>query len=110
MAFLREDGEPWFVDKDVAEVLGYSKPRNTITEHCNCPELLRRPKSGPLSDTNSRGMTTIPERDLYRLIMRSKMPKAEAFDGMSGGISPLLNQKTGRHIQGEGNAESEESS
>ena len=28
-----KDGEPWFVGKDVAECLGYSKPRNAINAH-----------------------------------------------------------------------------
>ena len=27
------DGEPWFVGKDVAEVLGYSNPRKAMIDH-----------------------------------------------------------------------------
>jgi len=28
------DGEPWFVGKDVAEVLGYTDTVNAIKQHC----------------------------------------------------------------------------
>lgn len=27
------DGEPWFVAKDLAEILGYSNPRKAIIDH-----------------------------------------------------------------------------
>lgn len=27
------DGEPWFVGKDVAEILGYSNTRKSLTDH-----------------------------------------------------------------------------
>ena len=30
---INKDGEPWFVGKDVAEVLGYSRARNAISVH-----------------------------------------------------------------------------
>lgn len=30
---LTKDGEPWFVGKDVAEILGYTNPRKAIIDH-----------------------------------------------------------------------------
>jgi prophage antirepressor-like protein len=74
-----EQGEPWFVASDVAKVLGYGQPDKAIRTHCKCPKLLR-PADSPGLSINPRGMTIIPERDVYRLIMRSHLPQAEAFE------------------------------
>jgi len=58
-----EDGEPWFVAADVAEVLGYANSRKAVADHCKV-----------------QALSVIPERDVYRLIMRSKLPKAQEFE------------------------------
>jgi anti-repressor protein len=72
------EGEPWFVAKDVAEVLGYNNPRDAIREHC------KHAISGGVVFSDAIGReqayTIIPERDVYRLIMRSKLPGAERFE------------------------------
>ena len=62
---IDSDGEPWFVAVDVAEALGYSKPFNAVSRHCKAATTT--PKQG------GGTMTIIPERDVYRLVMRSKM-------------------------------------
>lgn len=80
-AFSR-DGEAWFVASEVATALGYTNTRDAIAKHCKAAEncnsrdlrLLGIPCSSP------RGLSIIPERDLYRLIMRSKLKAAEAFE------------------------------
>ena len=59
-------GEPWFVARDVADALGYSKPENAVARHCKASTTT--PKQG------GGFMTIIPERDLYRLVMKSKLP------------------------------------
>lgn len=41
-----KDGEPWLVGKDVAECLGYSKPRNAINAHVDNEDKGTRPDSG----------------------------------------------------------------
>ncbi len=66
------DGEPWFVAKDVADVLGYEKPENAVARHC------RGSVTTPIQGGGF--LTIIPERDVYRLIMRSKLPAAEKFE------------------------------
>lgn len=72
---IEKDGESWFVAKDVAELLGYSNSRDAINKHCKAKA------SVAFHDgSQSRNITIIPERDLYRLIMRSKLPAAEAFE------------------------------
>jgi len=75
-----KEGEPWFVARDVAEVLGYQKTALAIAAHCKSPELLKGCDSQSLGCVSPRGIYIIPERDLYRLIMRSKLPSAERFE------------------------------
>ena len=72
---LWRDDAPWFVAKDVALVLGYAKPRNAISAHCKGAL-----KQGLPTKSGNQDVTIIPERDLYRLIMRSKLPAAERFE------------------------------
>lgn len=74
---IERDGEPWFVAKDVADLLGYANARDAVSKHCKAADTVA------LRDGNTRGnpnMTIIPERDLYRLVMRSKLPSAERFE------------------------------
>ncbi|WP_243546194.1 BRO family protein [Pseudodesulfovibrio tunisiensis] len=70
-----DQGEPWFVAKDVAEVLGYADTDQAIRSHCKAA------LTSPVKMTGqARHMKIIPERDVYRLIMRSKLPAAERFE------------------------------
>lgn len=91
---IEQDGEPWFVAKDVAEVLGYSRPRDAISQHCKGGRKTPLPSAGGMQD-----MTIIPERDVYRLIMRSKLPSAERFEEwVVGEVLPSI-RKTGGYGQ-----------
>ena len=65
--------------KDVATILGYADTDQAIRMHCKSPKLFKTVKSTGL-DFGPRGMNIIPERDVYRLIMRSKLPMAERFE------------------------------
>jgi anti-repressor protein len=65
----------WFVAKDVAEVLGYHNPHEAIRRFCKGVSETRIPSPG-----GPQNMKIIPKRDLYRLIMHSKLPQAEAFE------------------------------
>ena len=69
-------GEPWFVGKDVAEVLGYSNPRKAIGDHIDDED-----KGVTKCDTlgGSQELTVINESGLYSLILSSKLPTAKAF-------------------------------
>ncbi len=70
------DKEPWFVGKDVAEVLGYSNPRKAIGDHVDDED-----KGVTKCDTlgGSQELTVINESGLYSLILSSKLPNAKAF-------------------------------
>lgn len=84
------DSEPWFVAKDVAIILGYSNPQKAIRDHCRGVNESLLPTSGGHQTVN-----IIPERDVYRLIMRSKLPSAERFEEwVVGEVLPSI-RKTG---------------
>lgn len=70
-------GEPWFVGKDVAEVLGYSKPLNALATHVEEDDSLKQ----GLTDSLGRIQQTIiiNESGLYSLILSSKLPSAKEF-------------------------------
>lgn len=71
------NGEPYFVGKDVAEILGYSKARNAIVAHVDDEDKKDAPIQGDLGGTQA--MTVINESGLYSLILSSKLPKAKKF-------------------------------
>ena len=72
-----KDGEPWFVGKDVAEVLGYAASRNAIANHVDAEDKKDALIQGPLGGTQT--MTVINESGLYSLILSSKLPQAKEF-------------------------------
>lgn len=71
------NGEPWFVGKDVAEMLGYKDSNNALKCHVDAED-----KKGWRITTPSRGqqqVTIINESGLYALILSSKLPQAKDF-------------------------------
>lgn len=86
------DGEPYFVGSDVATLLGYKRPNDTITQHC------RGYVKSPLpTNSGEQEMLVIPEQDVYRLIFRSKLPSAQKFeDWVVGVVLPQI-RKTGKY-------------
>lgn len=65
----------FFIGKEVCELLGYSNASKTISDHCKGYNKMLLPSHG-----GNQESIVIPERDLYRLIMRSKKPDAEKFE------------------------------
>ena len=70
------NNEPYFVGKDVAEVLGYVDPNKAISMHVDEEDKLNDKTSSSLGQ---RGGWLINESGLYSLILSSKMPKARQF-------------------------------
>lgn len=86
------EGEPWFVAKDVAEVLGYSNPLKAVRDHCKGVNETFTPTAG-----GYQAIKIIPERDVYRLVMRSRLPQAERFEEwVVGEVLPAI-RRTGRY-------------
>ena len=72
---VMQNGEPWFVARDVAKVLGYQNTVDAVNTHCKKVNDFRDSKMLPTATP----MKIIPESDVYRLIMRSNLPTAEKF-------------------------------
>ena len=89
------NGEPYFVGKDVAEILGYSKARNAIANHVDDDDKKVAPIQGDLGGIQE--MTVINESGLYSLIMSSKLPNAKRFKRwVTSEILPSI-RKTGSY-------------
>ena len=70
------NGEPYFVGKDVAEILGYSNPRDALSKHVDDED---KATVAIHDGSQNRNLTTINESGLYSLILSSKLPKAKEF-------------------------------
>ena len=71
------NNEPWFVGKDVAEVLGYRLARKALYDHVEDDDKKGVPIQNPLG--GKQEMTIINESGLYSLILSSKLPQAKEF-------------------------------
>lgn len=71
------DGNPWFVASDVAKALGYDRPNDAVRQHCKAQNTTAIHRSNQRGNPN---VTIIPESDVYRLVIRSKLPEAERFE------------------------------
>lgn len=92
------DGEPWFVGKDVATVLGYQNPSKAINDHVDAEDKLNNES---LSSLGQRGGWLINESGLYSLILSSKLPSAKEFKRwVTSTILPAI-RRTGGYIAGE---------
>lgn len=69
------DDEPWFVGKDVADILGYQNGSRDINRHVD-EEDRQNYQNGTFGN---RGVTVINESGLYSLILSSKLPQAKEF-------------------------------
>jgi anti-repressor protein len=90
---IEKDGDVWFVAKDVAEILGYKNPQEAVRTHC------KSVTSIGVSDSLTLDPQTniIPERDIYRLVMKSKLPSAEKFENwVVSDVLPAI-RKTGSY-------------
>ena len=101
LSVLEIDGKPHFPATACARVLGYSHPENAIHKHCRCS--LKRGVPHPQNPHKTIEMNFIPEGDLYRLIVHSRLPAAERFEKwvfeevlpsirQSGGYAPDMAQ------------------
>lgn len=73
---LKIDNEPYFVGKDVAEILGYKNTRKALKDHVDDED-----KGVTKCDTlgGKQNLTVINESGLYSLILSSKLPTAKQF-------------------------------
>ena len=88
------NNEPWFVGKDVADVLGYQNGSRDINRHVD-EEDRQNYQNGTFD--SPRGMTIINESGLYSLVLSSKLPSAKKFKRwVTSEVLPAL-RKTGSY-------------
>ena len=91
------NGEPYFVGKDVATILGYVKPENAIANHVDDEDKTTTLIQGTGSNYKSNAVI-INESGLYSLILSSKLPKAKGFKHwVTSEILPSI-RKTGGYL------------
>lgn len=77
---IEKDGEPWFVGKEVAAVLGYKDAADALKKHVdNEDKIFLGVGEMPTLKINNRGAYFINESGLYSLILKSKLPQAKEF-------------------------------
>ena len=87
------DGEPWFVAADIAEILGYRDAANAAR---HLPDRQKGTRNVSTLGGGQR-MTIISEGGMYRLVLRSRKPEAEAFtDWVTDEVLPAI-RKTGTY-------------
>ena len=95
------ENEPWFVGKDVANVLGYERDTKAVTDHVDEDD--RKNIDGKTQscfgiELGQRGGWLINESGLYSLILSSKLPSAKKFKRwVTSEVLPSI-RKTGSYI------------
>ncbi|GJA84669.1 phage antirepressor [Aeromonas caviae] len=91
-----QQGDPWFVAADIARALGYNDADQAIRRHC------KGVTKAPVETTGGmQRASIIPERDVYRLVMRSKLESAERFEEwVVGEVLPSI-RKHGGYLAGQ---------
>lgn len=94
------DGAPWFVAKDVCDILGYENPTKALADHLDADEkstqrifvpqeTYRNESLGQVGQ--HRNVNIISESGLYALILRSHKPQARAFRRwITGEVLPAI--------------------
>lgn len=92
---VRIDNEPYFVGKDVAEILGYERPTDAVRKRVDPDD---RGVAKMETPSGAQEMTIINESGLYSLILSSKLPKAKEFKRwVTSEVLPTI-RKTGGYV------------
>ncbi|HBH1460453.1 TPA: phage antirepressor KilAC domain-containing protein, partial [Clostridioides difficile] len=90
------DKKPYFVATDIAKCLGYANTSKAINDHCRWVTKSYIPH--PQNENKVLEVNAIPESDMYRLIVNSKLPNAEKFESwVFDEVLPTI-RKTGGYI------------
>lgn len=93
---LNIDGIPWFVGKDVAEILGYSNPQKSLRDHVDDED---KTVNESFTVNGTMGIL-VNESGLYSLILSSKLPSAKSFKRwVTSEVLPSI-RKTGSYNAG----------
>lgn len=100
---ITKDSKTYFVGSDVAKALGYAIPHKAVQTHCKGVLKWNIP-----TNSGNQDILFITEGDIYRLIMKSKLPKAEEFERwVMEEVLPSI-RKNGGYIAGQETLSDEE--
>lgn len=89
------NGEPYFVGKDVAKILGYTNPTKAMQDHIDEDDMTF---NETLKLSRQSGAWLINESGLYSLILSSNLPNAKKFKHwITSDVLPTI-RKTGGYI------------
>lgn len=92
---VMQDGEPWFVGKDVTKILGYTNPSKAIADHVDVED---KGVTKCYTPGGVQNLTGINESGLYSLILSSKLPSAKKFKRwVTSEVLPAI-RKTGGYV------------
>ena len=92
---LYEDGNVLFPATECAKILGYANPQGAVRTHCQRVRDLLTPCGKSQQKKNF-----IPEGDLYRLIVRSRLPSAQRFEHwLFDEVLPSIRQTGGYRVR-----------
>lgn len=95
---VEQEGEPWFVGKDVATALGYKNSRQALATNVDSDDRGVQEMDTP---SGTQEMTIINESGLYSLILGSKLPTAKEFKRwVTGEVLPAI-RKHGGYVKGQ---------
>ncbi len=96
---LMDNGQIYFVGSDVAKTLGYNQPHKAIKRHCRHGTkrtigVITGKKTNGTDAIQQVEVLTIPEGDVFRLIIHSKLPSAQKFESwVMDDVLPTLRKK-----------------
>ena len=93
----QEEGKVLFKANDVARSLGYAEAAKAVRTHCKGVSVLDTPIENQYGTVVMQPTKFISESDVYRLVMRSKLPEAEKFqDWVCEEVLPAIRKLCGR--------------
>lgn len=98
---ILEDGTVLFKANDVAIALGYAQPAVAVCKLCKGVSVLETPSENQFGTVVMQKTKFLKEADIYRLVMRSKLPEAEVFqDWVCEEVLPCI-RKNGAYMTDE---------
>jgi len=96
---LMKDGQPWFVGKDVAVILGYNEPHKAIARHVDEDDRMKHPVIDSMGRTQN--VTIVNESGFYSLVLASRMPNTKKFKRwVTSEVLPTI-RRTGGYVDNE---------
>lgn len=101
LRIIDQNGEPWFVGKDVAEALGYGEGKSLANAVANHVDEDDRSVTEMMTEAGKRNFVIINESGLYSLVLSSKLPTAKKFKRwVTSEVLPSI-RKNGGYISGQ---------